>query len=206
MNLLIAGCGTIGAQLAKKMSNIGHAVAVIDHNPDSFERLGSTFNGFTVVGNTIDLDLLRKAGIESCDAVAAMTSSDNVNVMVSQLAKEVFGIKHVLTRIYDTNRAKVFSQFGLRTICPTSLIVDSAVSALTERDAIRHVSIGGHTFCLSLCELPERSVGKSAVSIKVDSGDHPVGLLHSDGTAELFCQNTDVTAKINDKLLLMHIV
>lgn len=206
MNLLITGCGTVGSQLALKMSAMGHAISVIDRDPESFERLGNTFNGFTVVGNTIDLDLLRKAGIESCDAVAAMTSSDNVNVMVSELAKEVFGIKNVLTRSYDPDRAQVFSQFGLRTICPTSLIVDSAVAMLTEHEAIRHVSLEGNTFCLSVCELPARSAGKPVASITVNSGDHPIGLLHPDGTAELFCQNTTITAKTNDKLLLMHLV
>ena len=206
MNLLIAGCGTVGAQLAFKMDALGHAVSIIDRNPERFALLGERFSGYTVVGNTIDLDLLRKAGIEGCDAVAAMTSSDNVNVMVSQIAKDVFGITNVLTRIYDPERARVFSQFGLRTICPTALVVDTAVSALTEGKASRHVTVGGHSFCLTVHEPALKWVGKSAMSVAAETGECPIGLLHADGSTEFLSQNPRATVKHNDKLLLMHMV
>lgn len=84
---------------------------------ESFEKLGAAFTGLTFVGNIIDLDVLRRAGIEGCDAVAAVTNSDNVNVMISQIARDIFSIPRVLTRVYDPDRERIFAQFGLHTIC-----------------------------------------------------------------------------------------
>lgn len=202
MNLLIAGCGTVGAELAEKMCGKGHSVSVIDNHSESFEKLGGDFSGYTVTGNAIDLDQLRKAGIESCDAVAAMTSSDNVNAMLSQIAKEVFKIEKVFTRIYDTERAQIFAQFGLHTVCPTALTVDFAANALTSRDTIRHVSLGGQTFKLCCRALPATAQGKEISQLEHNQGEVAVGLLHPNSTATLAGEGS-CTVSAGDKLLFI---
>ena len=143
MNLLIIGCGAMGASLAQQMTELGHDVSVVDRSAESFSALPDDFGGFMLCGNPIDQDVLRRAGIEGCDAVAAMTPSDNVNVMVSQLARELFGVKKVLTRISYPAREMIFAQLGLHTICPTALTVDSAVEALTDCEELRYASLGG---------------------------------------------------------------
>ena len=109
MNLLVAGCGMVGAKLALRMCRMGHDVSVVDREEESFEKLGAAFTGLTFVGNIIDLDVLRRAGIEGCDAVAAVTNSDNVNVMISQIARDIFSIPRVLTRVYDPDRERIFT-------------------------------------------------------------------------------------------------
>lgn len=202
MNLLIAGCGTVGADLAEAMCRKGHTVSIIDNHSESFEKLGENFNGYTVTGNAIDLDQLRKAGIESCDAVAAMTGSDNVNAMLSQIAKEVFKIEKVFTRIYDSERAQIFAQFGLHTVCPTALTVDFAANALTSRDTIRHISLGGQTFKLCCRALPESERGKDASRLCAKEGELILGLLHPNSTATLLGAEK-CTVSAGDKLLFI---
>lgn len=86
MHFIIIGCGKVGSQLARYLSE-DHNVVVIDKNPESFKFLGLVFNGITIVGNCINLDVLKEAGIEACDGIAAVTDDDNVNIVVGQIAK-----------------------------------------------------------------------------------------------------------------------
>ena len=72
-----------------------------------------------MVGNGIDHDVLVKAGIERADAFAAVTQGDNRNIMASQIAKHIFKVPHVVTRIYDPERAETYEKLGVHTICPT---------------------------------------------------------------------------------------
>jgi trk system potassium uptake protein TrkA len=74
-----------------------------------------------MIGTGIDEDVLRRAGTDQADAFAAVTDDDNTNIMASQIAKVVFGVKKVVTRIYDSAREDTYHALGLKTICPTTL-------------------------------------------------------------------------------------
>ena len=74
MYVIIVGCGRVGSELAKLLSNEGHNVVVIDKTQSAFDRLGGTFNGLTMVGNGFDLALLKQVGIEKSDAFCAVTN------------------------------------------------------------------------------------------------------------------------------------
>jgi len=119
MKLVIVGCGRVGAMAALALSNAGHQVTVIDSNRHAFDRLGSDFAGEMVLGNGIDEDVLRQAGIESADGFASLTNGDNRNIMAAQIALEIFKVPRVITRIYDPMREDVYRELGLHTICPT---------------------------------------------------------------------------------------
>lgn len=60
---------------------------------------------------------------------APVTDDDNTNIMVSQLAKEVYGVKKVVSRILDPERGDIFAHFGLETVCPDKLTVEAICSA-----------------------------------------------------------------------------
>lgn len=119
MKVIVLGCGRVGATLASMMDREGHQVTVIDASNDSFRRLDSSFKGETLLGNGVDEDVLIKAGIREADAFAAVTNGDNRNIMASQIAKEIFGVKKVVCRIYDPMRQDTYNELGLETICPT---------------------------------------------------------------------------------------
>jgi trk system potassium uptake protein TrkA len=119
MKLVIVGCGRVGAMAALALSKAGHQVTVIDNNRRAFDRLGSDFTGEMVLGNGIDEDVLRQAGIESADGFASLTNGDNRNIMAAQIAREIFRVPRVITRIYDPMREDVYRELGLNTVCPT---------------------------------------------------------------------------------------
>ena len=137
MNILIVGCGRVGANLVRQLDVAGHDVSVLDDESDSLKRLSEfddyNFTGVALYGVPIDVDVLRQAGIETCDAVAAVTDNDNINIMVAQIAREIFHVKRVVTRIADPTRNSTFSQrFNLDTVCPTDLTVQATLSKLTD--------------------------------------------------------------------------
>ena len=119
MKLVIVGCGRVGAMAALALSEAGHQVTVIDNNRRAFDRLGNDFTGEMVLGNGIDEDVLRQAGIESADGFASLTNGDNRNIMAAQIAREIFKVPRVITRIYDPIREDVYRELGLNTVSPT---------------------------------------------------------------------------------------
>lgn len=121
MYVIIVGCGRVGSELAKLLSGEGHNVVVIDKNRASFDRLGGTFNGLTMVGNGFDLELLKQVGVEKADAFCAVTNGDNTNLISAQVAKRIFKVSKVLARVYDPQRAHIYAALGLDIISGTML-------------------------------------------------------------------------------------
>ena len=119
MNIVIMGCGRVGAQLAAVLDEEGHEVTILDRENYSFRRLSTNFGGKALVGDGTDKDFLMRAGIEEADAFVAVTQGDNRNVMASQIAKHIFDVPKVACRVYDPLRAEMYEVMGLETISPT---------------------------------------------------------------------------------------
>src|SRR5205809_1764802 len=119
MKVVIMGCGRVGATLATWLDNDGHDVTVIDIRPDAFKRLPAEFKGRRHAGNAIDQDVLARVGLRQADAFVAVTQGDNRNVMATQMAKHLFGVRRTLCRIYDPIREEIYRDLGLETISPT---------------------------------------------------------------------------------------
>lgn len=120
---VIIGCGRLGANLANTLSNEGKNVLIIDENQYSFRRLSSNFGGLSVVGNGTDLDVLKEAKLQEASVVIAVTNDDNTNIMIAQIARELFKAERVIARLYDLEREAVYKEFGINTICPAMLSI-----------------------------------------------------------------------------------
>lgn len=121
MNVVIMGCGRVGAQLAGLLDSDGHSVAVLDTDAYSFRRLPANFGGTALIGNGLDQEVLKRAGIEKADAFVAVTQGDNRNVMAAQIAKHIFNVPRVTCRIYDPLRRDLYQTLGLEAISPTTI-------------------------------------------------------------------------------------
>jgi len=125
--ILIVGCGRLGSLSAGILSNQGHSVVVLDTDERNFESLPPEFTGFRIMGDSTEIEVLKEAKISKADLVLAFTDDDNTNYMVSQVAKEVFKVKHVIARVYDPSNLKLFHQFNIKTITPMLLALESLV-------------------------------------------------------------------------------
>jgi trk system potassium uptake protein TrkA len=130
VHIVIMGCGRVGSTLAQNLESRGHAVAIIDQNPDAFRRLGADFAGLTVTGVGFDREVLVEAGIERADAFAAVSSGDNSNIISARLARETFGVRRVVARIYDQKRAEVYERLGIPTVATVRWTADRMVRHL----------------------------------------------------------------------------
>lgn len=119
MKFVIVGCGRVGARLSSELSRAGHDVTVIDKDPTAFQRLGPTYRGQTIEGVGFDRNALIRAGIERADGFASVTNGDNTNIVSARVARYVFRVPMVVTRIYDPRRAEIYRRLGIQTISPT---------------------------------------------------------------------------------------
>ncbi|WP_040524692.1 potassium channel family protein [Gordonia effusa] len=132
MQVVIMGCGRVGSSLAMAMQKRGHSVAIIDRDEVAFARLSPQFTGTKVRGVGFDRDILIRAGIESADAFAAVSSGDNSNIISARVARETFGVERVVARIYDARRAEVYERLGISTVATVPWTTERFVSELGE--------------------------------------------------------------------------
>ena len=127
-NVIVVGCGRVGSRLAGMLSDNGANVCVVDVKADAFSNLGRNFNGSTIQGIGYDEDTLVKAGIEDCDVVAAVTQSDNVNLMVTEVASRLYSVPHVIARLYNHDHERAYMQLGIDYVCGTTLVAEEVFS------------------------------------------------------------------------------
>jgi trk system potassium uptake protein TrkA len=138
VHVVVVGCGRVGSELAGALESTGHSVAVVDKRASSFRRLPATFTGERVVGFGFDRDDLAAAGIDRADAVAAVTSGDNSNILTARIARENFGIERVVARIYDPRRALIYQRLGIPTVATVSWTTDQVLRRLVPSDEQAH--------------------------------------------------------------------
>jgi trk system potassium uptake protein TrkA len=116
---------------------MGNTVAVVDRRADAFLRLGDDFAGQTVVGIGFDPDILVAAGIERADALVAVTSGDNSNIMIARVGRERYGIERVVARIYDPKRAEIYERLGIATVATVKWTAERVLRRImTDRPAV----------------------------------------------------------------------
>jgi len=131
MYIIIVGCGRLGSNLAKELSDIGHDISIIDHDSGRLSVLGSGFNGHIVKGVEFDNDNLLDAGIDKADAILAVSQDDNINITISLIAKNIYHVPKIVARINDPNRKYFYNKLNIDTINPVQLGVEILKSRLT---------------------------------------------------------------------------
>ncbi|MGW6447878.1 potassium channel family protein [Lentzea sp. NPDC055074] len=160
MHVVIMGCGRVGASLARALERLDHQVAVIDKDPQSFRRLGSDFHGQQVIGNGFDRNVLIEAGVERAGAFAAVSSGDNSNIISARVARETFGVEHVVARIYDHKRAAVYERLGIPTVATVPWSTDRFLRMLLPEGAATAWRDPSGTVAVLPIEVDEAWVGR----------------------------------------------
>ncbi|HOV21778.1 MAG TPA: TrkA family potassium uptake protein [Candidatus Ratteibacteria bacterium] len=120
MYIIIVGCGKTGKYLAEILQ-ADHNVVVIDKEKEAIDNLGEYFNGITILGDGMDIDVLKDAGIEKADALAVTTSNDNTNVLIAQIGKKIFNLTKVVARVSAPEKAELYRTLGVETVNSTAI-------------------------------------------------------------------------------------
>jgi len=118
--IIVVGCGRVGAELASRLFQRGHEVAVVDQVGSSFADLDPDYRGRTIEGEVLSQDVLIRAGIQGADGLTAVTNSDSVNAVVGHMAREVYKVANVVVRNYDPRWLPMYEAFGLQVVSSTA--------------------------------------------------------------------------------------
>ncbi|MEK9658526.1 MAG: TrkA family potassium uptake protein [Chloroflexota bacterium] len=128
--VLIVGCGRLGAMVTKALLDRGDEVVILDLDAENFRRLTEQPGLTMVLGDGTSHDELRRDGIESVDSFAALTGQDTTNALAAQTAQVTFKVPHVVCRVNDPIRQKMYEELGLRTVSPSKIMTDLVTQAL----------------------------------------------------------------------------
>ncbi|MEX0789036.1 MAG: TrkA family potassium uptake protein [Anaerolineales bacterium] len=177
MRVIVIGCGRVGSELARSLSTQGHQVAVIDREQGAFLRLGPSFGGRTVMGDVMDEAVLRRAGIETAEAFASVTPSDEANLVAAKTARDVFHVPHVVARVYDPAFAQVFTHAGLPSVASSSWGARRIEQALTGSNVAEVESFGNEDVVLVQIRVPLSWAGRTIAQVSQSAEVRPAALV-----------------------------
>ena len=183
MHTIVVGCGRVGSRVALELAADGHDVVVIDRHPDAFRRLGDGFTGRTMTGIGFDRDLLTAAGITPDSAVMAVTSGDNSNILIARVARETFGVRHVVARIYDPKRAVVYERLGIPTVATVAWTTARVLRTVMPHGSDVEWTDPTSTFVLVERRVPPTGAGRAVADVDAVGGR--VCLLTRNGHAQV---------------------
>lgn len=178
MQIIVIGCGKVGSSLARELVNSGNDVVIIENDKRLLQN-AEDIDCMKINGVPIDKDVLKSAGIETAEAVCAVTQDDNMNIMTSQVAKEIFHVEKVITRIFNPKSKILFEEFGLDTVCSTTLTVNAMIRSLEEEAEEEGHLVFGTDVVYSEVELDKKYYGMTVSAFAEHAAKHVVGVIRN---------------------------
>jgi trk system potassium uptake protein len=176
MKIIIIGCGRMGAGLAQTLDQRGHQVVVVDKDPNASERLAPSLRDRSIAGIGFDRAVLLKAGVERADGLAAVTASDEANVVTARLARQVFHVPRMVARVYDPRKAEIYQRLGLQTISTTTWGVSRIAELLCYSELDTVFSLGNSQVELAEVDVPPLLAGRTVSELTMPGQVHVVGI------------------------------
>ena len=160
MYAIVAGGGKVGESITRSLLRMGHEVTLVEMRRDRFEQLEGELGPTVFLGDATEIYVLEAAGIaRPPEIVLAATGDDEDNIVISQIAKEGYGVPKAIARVNDPRNQPHFDLLGItQTVCATSGLL-----GLVEHEVPEHGLV-------KLLEL--RSEGLEVVELHVH-GDAP---------------------------------
>ncbi len=193
MKTLVVGCGRVGAELANRLFQQGHQVTVIDIVASAFDNLEPSFRGRILEGDVLAQDMLRRAGIETTDGLAAVTSSDTLNVVIAHVALTVYHVKNVVARNYEPRRMSLYDAFGIQAVAPSSWGAQRIEELLADTTLRTVFSAGNGEVEIYEIQIPAAWQGRRLSEMVAHGGCLPIALTRA-GKATLPAGDTILEA------------
>ncbi|MBN2452943.1 MAG: NAD-binding protein [Candidatus Omnitrophica bacterium] len=113
MHIVIVGAGRIGFNLAQKLIQDKHIVTMIEKDRARCESASLSLDTLVINGDACESRYLEDAEVGRADVVAAVTADDEDNLVICQLAKEVFGVRRTVARVNNPRNEHIFTELGV---------------------------------------------------------------------------------------------
>lgn len=135
MRSIIIGGGKVGYYLFKTLHERGHEVVLIERDRDTCQRIAEDISADVILGDGTNIDVLKDAGIENAEIVAAVTGTDEENLVICKIAKLRFNINRTIARVNNPKNVEMFKILGIdTTVCSTAVIVNLIESEVNQGD------------------------------------------------------------------------
>jgi trk system potassium uptake protein len=168
VHVIVGGCGRLGAEIAGLLSSEGQDVVVIDQDELAFDRLGSGFNGETLVGSITDRDVLEQGGIEGADGLMAVTRSDNANLMAVEIATHLYGVERAVARLFNPEREASYRKLGVRYVSATGFLAKQFMNEFREGTFRQHLAFDTGDVAVVELRLSAAAHGMSVEEFEID--------------------------------------
>lgn len=176
MKFIIVGCGRMGAGLSQALHKRGHIITLIDKDSAAVERLESPYRERSIIGSGFDRDILHRAGIESADGLAAVTNSDEVNVVLARMARLIFQVPKVVARLVDPRKADIYGRLGVQIVAPVYWAINRFVDLLSYSELDTLTSIGSGEVEIVQAEVSPLLSGRRVGDVTVPGEIHVIAI------------------------------
>lgn len=202
MQVIIVGAGKVGSALAASLLHRDDDVVLIDQGEEWLERVRH-LDCKKISGVVIDEDVLESADIASADVVCAVTQVDNINMMVSLMAKHRYGVKRVISRLFDPDKKLVFQELGLDAVNATQITVDVILREIDDVASVMSHKLLGHQITYHTVPVDADLESQSLCDIVTNDGQLILGLMR-DGI--LHPASADIELKKGDLIVLVEVL
>jgi trk system potassium uptake protein TrkA len=196
MYLLIAGGGKVGANLARTLVRQGkHEVTLIEQRRDRFERLEQEFEHQVLLGDATEIFVLERAGIaRPPDVVAALTGDDEDNLIISQLARDKYGVAKVIARVNDPRNQAHFDLLGISpTVSATRGLMALIEHEVPEHDLVHLLELRRENLEIVEVQIDEGApaAGQKVEKLELPEGSRLISIMRN-GRSEIAVGSTEL--------------
>lgn len=159
MYIVIAGVGRLGHILARKLRDSTHQVCLIDKNAGACEHLAEEFKGSLIIeGDATYPEVLKDAHLHKADVLVAATSTDEDNIIICALAKELYNVSRTVARVGDPKHLPLYKHMGVdNPVDGVSIIARVVEEEASFTDVMNLLSIKKGRLSIVRVDIPETS-------------------------------------------------
>ena len=202
MRALIIGGGKVGYYLLKTLQEKGYRITLVERDQKLCTKIAEEPNVEVICGDGTDIDVIKDAGIESAQVVAAVTGKDEENFVICQIARVNFN-GEVIARINNPKNRAIFKAIGVRkTVCSTEVIANLIESELDDKrlKVIQTLERGRMILLETIVDKNTTWCNKDISSLKLPEGCIIVSILRNDLA---IAPKGDIVIKEEDKVFIV---
>lgn len=204
MKVAIAGAGAVGTFVAADLREADHDVLLIEKDPDLVARLRSTVDVDWFVGDACEVADLQRAGVADADVMVSATGEDQVNLVISLLAKQEFAVRRVVARVNEPRNKWLFTEmWGVDVSVSTPHLLTALIEeAVSVGSLVRLLEFEGGEAQLIEVTLADDSPagGKTIMEIGVPRDASIVAVLRS---GHVIVPRGDTVIEVGDEVLAL---
>lgn len=206
MYIIIAGAGKVGYFLAKRLVANKNTVSIVDKDKVVCEELSKELEALVINGDACDPHILEEAGIERADVLAAVTGDDEDNLIICQMAKQLFNVQRTVGRVNNPDNEHTFSELGIDVpVDSTKLIAKVIEEEVSFSDFVNLMSFKRGKLTIVRVDLPADSpvINKAVKDISLPKDSVLVSILRGE---DVIVPRGDTVLKPGDDLIALTLI